>query len=788
MKERFAEAVTRHPWWVLGSLLAATLWLGLQASQGLSLRVLLEEMLPADRHNVQLVQKFGAQFGGANTTLIAVRNTKGDIYDTEFLQRYAVIAEEIYYHPDAIRHLVQALSLRKTKSVSGGGGRVEISAVMWPAIPQDTEELARLRQDVKEQFQGFLVSDAEDAVMIVADFKDGTDYEALVAFIDTLRASNDEHGIEIHAAGRPLLLGLIYQALDDVVLIFALSLLAIVALLFLYFRAVVGVLVPVVAASMVTSWGLGVMGVVEYNLDPLLVLLPAFVFAIVLSHSVQFVSRVLEQLQANPNMRRASKKALARLLLPSGAAVVTDAAGFTVLLLVGIPSIQALALICTLWLLAIFPALVLVAALVAVLPRPGSYRLGLRFIERAWRALNLEKHGALAISLFLCAFVAGVYGTGKLMIGDEVGSSILWPESRFNSDSEYLNDAFTLIGTDVLQVYIEGEENTMVTPSVFHSVEALDRYVYQYVEEARPAQSLVPVVKTINRVLYEGDPSYAIVPDTVQEVAFNTYLFRSKGEPGDFAAYTDPEWRVGNLSIPMKNHAADTVERAIAALDDFVANGGTDQLDGAELLFAGGQIGIAKAINDEIREANLALFSAIILVIAACVFAYYRSLVVSALLVFALATSNFVTYAFMAANGIGLNLNTLILSALGIGLGVDYGIYMFDRIREESRAGFAPLEAVVRSISTAGNAIFVTAFTMIIPMLPWLLLSSLRFQAEMGLLLGMVLFLNMIGALVFLPSGVLIFKPKALVSEAYGESSGETRPVNHPGEQAGLTS
>ena len=124
MNHRFASFVSRHPWWVLASLMAVTLWLGFEVSRGLSLRVVLEEMLPIERQNIQLVGKFGAQFGGANTTLISIRNTQGDIYDPEFLQRYSDIVDEIYYYPDTIRHLVQALSLRKTKSVSGGGGRV----------------------------------------------------------------------------------------------------------------------------------------------------------------------------------------------------------------------------------------------------------------------------------------------------------------------------------------------------------------------------------------------------------------------------------------------------------------------------------------------------------------------------------------------------------------------------------------------------------------------------------------------------------------------------------------
>ncbi|NOX25217.1 MAG: MMPL family transporter, partial [Deltaproteobacteria bacterium] len=106
--------------------------------------------------------------------------------------------------------------------------------------------------------------------------------------------------------------------------------------------------------------------------------------------------------------------------------------------------------------------------------------------------------------------------------------------------------------------------------------------------------------------------------------------------------------------------------------------------------------------------------------------------------------------------------NTLPLAALGVGLGVDYAIYMVDRIREEYRKGVSEIEAVGRAFKTSGSAVIMTALAMVIPLLPWWFLSPIRFQAEMGILLAMVLSLNMISALVFLPSAFLILKPKSL--------------------------
>lgn len=759
--KKLSHLVVSHPVKVLIILLSISILMTYHAREGLSLKVVLEEMLPIERSNVQLIQKFGSQFGGANTTLIALGSNEGDIYKPKFLEAYKKFSDELYFHPDTIRHLVQSLSLRKTKSVTGSAGRIQIDALMWPRVPESSEELETFRRNVKAQYQGLLVSDDERSAMIVADFKDSVDYEALVNFISELRTAAESQGITVYTAGRPILLGTIYKTLDKTLLILATSLLFVGIILFVYFQNWIGVFVPMVSAGIATSWGLGAMGLVDYNLDPLLILLPAFIFAIVLSHSVQFLSRVFEEFAEHHHMRDAVRHGLTKLLFPSMAAILTDAAGFTVLVLVGIPSIQALALICTAWLLAIFPSLIFSAALLCLLPRPNKYRTGLHFVERIWLSLRLEKHALAVLILSGTMMLLGAMGASRLTIGDATGSPILWPDSQYNLDNDAINTRFSGLGTDLMQVYIEGDKNTMLDPAVYHRIEAMDRHVYESVPQSRPAQSLVPVIKKINSVLYEGDPSYELIPDTTEEIGFNIYLFRSKGEPGDFAAYTNPEWQIGNIIIPVKDHAGPTVEQAIDAVSTFIDNQPPLE-NGAKFLYAGGQIGITKAVNDEIRASNTTVLLAIVIVIALCVFLLYRSIQVSLVLVFSLATANFLTYAFMAYKGIGLSINTLPLTALGIGLGVDYGIYMLDRIREEARKGKDAFEAVRSAIMTSGNAIFVTAMTMVVPLIPWFLFSTLRFQAEMGLLLGMVLFLNMIGSLVFVPAAVLYLRPKAV--------------------------
>ncbi|MCF6193103.1 MAG: MMPL family transporter, partial [Kangiellaceae bacterium] len=138
-------------------------------------------------------------------------------------------------------------------------------------------------------------------------------------------------------------------------------------------------------------------------------------------------------------------------------------------------------------------------------------------------------------------------------------------------------------------------------------------------------------------------------------------------------------------------------------------------------------------------------------------------LTIGLILILSLATANSLTYAFMAWKEVGLNVSTLPLAALGVGLGVDYGIYMVDRIREELVICKGNIyEAINNAFLSAGNAIFITAVTMIAPLLPWAFMSPLRFQSEMGLLLGVVLFMNMLGSLLFVPAALATFRPKAI--------------------------
>ena len=672
MINKLSTFISKKPVFVAILLTIITIIPGYYAYKGLSLKVVLEEMLPAGANNVELFLRFGEQFGGANTTLIEVKNKKGNIYNLEYLEKYKEIAEDVYYNEDTYRHLSQSLVLRKTKAISGGGGRVGVDALLWPDLPANEKDMTRLRQFVNKQYRGIQVSNDETSAIIIADFRDEVDKLKVLNFFLDMREKYEGENLEINFVGRPILLGYIYQSLDSVFNILAASILIIAIILFLYFKTWVGVFVPMFTATVATIWGLGGMGFVGYNLDPLLILLPAFIFAIVLSHGVQFTTRILDNISAcdepPKDTRECTRKGLALLLVPSTAAIITDAAGFGVLALVAIPSIESLAVICSLWLLSVIPALIFAAAVMCLIKPPKSHKTGSVILNKMWGAvINMEDHAWTMIFITSLLLGGGVWYAGNLTVGDTKGSAILWPEARFNQDVASINSRFSFLGTDMVQVYVEGEKDTMLDPTVYHQTEAMDRYIFEHMQEVRPAISLVPVIKLVNSVLFEGDPSYAIIPDTKEEVGFDIYMFRSRGEPGDFAAFTNKEWEIGNISFFLEDHSRPTIQKLRDNLDAFFANE-KEVISDADFLYMGGQVGIVEALNEEIVNSNIKTMVAIACVIFFCIVLYYRSVTTGLVLLFSLATANSLTYAFMAWKEVGLNVSTLPLAALGVGL------------------------------------------------------------------------------------------------------------------------
>lgn len=193
---------------------------------------------------------------------------------------------------------------------------------------------------------------------------------------------------------------------------------------------------------------------------------------------------------------------------------------------------------------------------------------------------------------------------------------------------------------------------------------------------------------------------------------------------------------------------------------------------GAQFVMAGGVMGTLAAINDEVERSHVANISLIFLVIFVLHSITYQSVASGGIIFLQIATATLVSLAYMAIAGIGLNINTLPVQSVGVGIGVDYAIYIVDRIRQEVAETEDIDEAIRRAIRTTGMAVSFTATTVVGGIFLWIF-SNLRFQAEMAYLLVILMIVNMLGAITIVPTFYSILRPKvatALLTEEQREA------------------
>ena len=260
MVKVIANAVIQYRTIILIIAIVITSIAGYFAITGVTLRSSLNELLPSKHENVKLYEEFSDKFGGVNTVLVMVENTKGTVYDKEFLKKYKKISDAFYFHDANRKALFEAVNLRKTRAASGAQGQILVHPIMWPNLPKTDAEMEKFRLLIRGQFSGYLISLDEKSLMIASEFKDDVDTGALVEFIENIRAEYEDDTVKLSVVGRPILLGEVKKELPKMILIFAVSVLVISIFLYLFFSTWVGVVVPMVVAFSVTVLGFGVIG------------------------------------------------------------------------------------------------------------------------------------------------------------------------------------------------------------------------------------------------------------------------------------------------------------------------------------------------------------------------------------------------------------------------------------------------------------------------------------------------------------------------------------------------
>jgi predicted RND superfamily exporter protein len=727
------------------------------------------KLLPLEHPYMKTYMEYREAFGGANRVVIAIRSSEGDIFTPKFFQVLQEITDEVFFVPGVDRTRVMSLftpNVRFTEVVEDGisGGNV---------IPDDFEPtedgLAQVRENVlKSNYMGRLVANDFSAAIVTAELLEinpntgqRLDYIDVAGQLEAIRTkySTNDVGIDFdyHIIGFAKAIGDIAAGAARVVLFFLIAFLITAIFVYSYSQSFKLTAVVVGCSLMAVVWQLGLLTLLGFGIDPMSILVPFLIFAIGVSHGVQMVSAFRAEVFDGAESEAAARSTFRRLLVPGGIALLSDTIGFITIMLIKIQMIQEMAITASLGVaVIILTDLVLVPVLLSyVHPRHIDLeRLHDRAdrMARVWSSLAgvaTPRKAAVIIAVSALLFVVGGWKATQIKIGDlHAGVPELRADSVYNIDTDVITSHFS-IGVDVITTIIETHPEACTEHEIMTVIDDFEWNI-RNVPGVQSVFGVAGVAKIINSGWNEGSLKWRILPRNPSMMAQSvTYIDTSTG-------LLNGDCSVMPVYIYTVDHKAETIERIVKAVKAFQKEHGSEDL---KFRLATGNVGVMAATNEAVSAAQFPMLMWVFAAIIVLCLITFRSLKATLAIVIPLTLVSILAYALMAMLEIGLKVSTLPVVALGVGIGVDYGIYIYSRFKSLLARGESIEEAYRRTLRITGNGVVFTGITLATGVATWIF-SPLKFQADMGILLTFMFLFNMAGAIILLPALACWFKAK----------------------------
>ena len=759
---------------VLCALISAVL--GYKAL-GLSLNAAFEKMIPTKHpYIVNFLENRGQLAGMGNSLRIAIEAKNGDIFDPDYLDTVKKISDELFLYPGVDRPYMKSLwtpSVRWTGVTEEGldGG---------PVVPDDydgsPESLAQVRLNVERSGEiGQLVAANYKSSIVLVPLQDKVaetgariDYHELSQRIEALRAKYESDKIAIHVTGFAKVVGDLIEGLQQVLLFFAAAIAICTAVLYWYTRCLRSTLLVVLCSMIAVVWLLGLLPTLGYELDPYSVLVPFLVFAIGMSHGAQKMNGIMQDVGRGTHKLVAARYTFRRLFLAGMTALLADAVGFAVLMVIDIQVIQDLAVTASIGVaVLIFTNLVLLPILLSytgVSPVAAQRSLRDEIADGAdashvkhpfWAFLDLftqRKWATIAVVVGTAMGIAGLVVSFQLKIGDtDPGAPELRPDSRYNRDNAYIVANYAA-SSDVYIVMVKTPQYACAHYTTLTTVDALERELQQ-LPGVEATSSLAGLAKVANAGMNEGSLKWYEIPRSQDNL--NAIITRAPREM--FNQNCD----LLTVYAYLKDHKADTLDSVVKVVEGFAARHGSDEL---RILNAAGNAGIEAATNIVVKKANVEMLGLVYLAVIVLAFITFRSWQAVICAVLPLMLTSVLCEALMVWLNIGVKVATLPVIALGVGIGVDYALYIMTVTLARLKGGMSLSEAYYKALTFTGKVVVLTGVTLGIAVATWAW-SPIKFQADMGILLAFMFIWNMLGALILLPAlGHFLLKPRPVVT------------------------
>lgn len=739
-------------------MLLATLFLGWQATQ-LKVAASFEKMIPTNHeYVVNFLENRADLTSLGNVVRVTVQAKDGDIFNAEYLETLKQVTDKAFYIPGVNRPEMASLWTANVRWTSVTEEGLEGGQVIPATYNGSAESIAQVRQNVELSGQiGRLVGNDFKSTIVYLPLLEinpetgqRLDYKEFSQRIETeLRQQFNSDKIEIRVTGFAKIVGDLIEGASQVVMFFGIALLITLIMMYIYSRSIKSTVATIACSMVAVVWQLGFLNLMGMGLDPYSMLVPFLIFAIGVSHGVQVVSAIALKQGEGYQSLDASRLAFRGLYVAGLTALLTDGFGFATLMIIDIPVIRDLAIAASVGVAVII--LTNLVLLPLIMSYTGADQKAIQVLRDSEKTDNKflrflsgfaqPKMATAAVVVGLALFGVGFWGNANVQIGDlDKGAPELRPDSRYNLDNAYVTNNYST-STDVFVVMVETETDGCIKYNTLAAVD-LFQWTIEQVPGVQSSVSLADRSKFVISAYSEGDLKWNAL--NRNQFVLNGTISGMNLSDGLFSS----DCSFMPIIVFLEDHKADTLKRVVAAAEEFIAN--TDTGD-ATFKLAAGNAGIEAATNEVVDRAQVEMLVWVYAIVAFLVWVAFRSVRTVVCIILPLAMTSMLCSALMVWLGIGVKVATLPVISLGVGIGVDYGIYIYGKFEEYLKEGKPFAQAYYDTLKSTGRAVVFTGFTLGIGVATWAF-SPIKFQADMGLLLTFMFLWNMIGAVVFLPA------------------------------------
>ena len=712
-----------------------------------------------------------------------------DIFNDEYMQVLRMVTDDVYAIEGVDPSKISSLWTPDTRWAEVTEDGFEGGEVIPPAYDGSDESLEDLRVNVlRSRYVGRLVADDFRSSIVHAHLMDvlaadsGVNIPDLNDELDEIRERYQEEYpfVRIHIVGAAKVAGDVMAAAQEVAMFFFLTLGLTALLLLIDTRCIRSTITVATCSFVAVIWQLGIVSMLGFTIDPYSMLVPFLVFAIAVSHGVQVVNALANHATDGLDKLASAKATLTSLAVPGMVALVSDAIGFLTLYVIDVGVIRELAIAASVGVaIIILTNLIVVPVIMSYIgPSPAALNK-IRFkrnhhshpLSTVFARFTHPRWAAVSILIAAVGYAGGLWISKDLQVGDlDKGAPELWPDPceemdcprgyvperryQYNHDVNVLVSNYS-VSADVLvvigQTPVEGCNN-------YHALQMIDDLGWKLrgIEGVQDVTSIASVTKQINANMNEGNLKWATI--SRDQFALNNVMGFMPDELYNLDCSVTPVYAF------LDDHRAETLDRVTEAVERFAAE--HNDPDVISFKLAAGNAGIEAATNQTIAASQYRMLALVYGVVFVLCLIAFRSIRAVLCIIIPLGLTSILCQALMTHLGIGVKVATLPVIALGVGIGVDYGIYIYSRLESYLKQGMPLDQAYHETLKTTGKAVAFTGLALAVGVIFWAF-SSIKFQADMGILLTFMFLWNMVGALWLLPAlARFLLKPEAIAAKA----------------------